>query len=84
MNVKIGEYVGILPLTKKQVDPNNSCVADHLLFCNHSTSYDDSNILRRENKRFILELKESLLAMRDQVPLNRNITSGPMYLFDGP
>ena len=40
LNAKIGNGIGISPLTKKQLKPNNSFVADHLLFCNHSTSYD--------------------------------------------
>ena len=48
-----------LPLAKKQV-------ADHLLFCNHSTSYNNFSILTIENKKFLLELKESLLIMRDK------------------
>ena len=46
-------------LTKKQVMPKNSSVADHLLFYNHSASYDDFSILMRENKK-LLELKEIL------------------------
>ena len=29
-------------LTKKQVKPNSNCVGNHLLFCNHSAYYDDS------------------------------------------
>ena len=32
---------------KKRVKPKNS--TDHLLFCNHSESYDDFNILTCEN-----------------------------------
>ena len=42
LNVRIGEYIGISPLTKKQVKPKNNSVADHLLFCNHSASYDNA------------------------------------------
>ena len=68
--VRIGEHIGISPLTRKQVKPKNSSVADHLLFCNHSASYDDFSILTRENKKFLLELKESLLIMRDKPSLN--------------
>ena len=82
MNVRIGKYIGISPPTKKQVKPKSSCLADDLIFCNHSASYDDFSILTRENKKFLLELKESLLIMRDKPSLNRNITSAPLYLFD--
>ena len=70
LNVRIGEHIGISPLTSKQVKPKNSSIADHSLFCNHSASMT------------ILELKESLLIMRDKTSLNRNITSVPLYLFD--
>ena len=82
LNVRTGEHIGISPLTKKQVKPKNRSIADHLLFCNHSASYGDFDILTRENKKFLLELKESLLIMRDKPSLNRNITSAPLYLFD--
>ena len=61
LNVRTGEHIGISPLTKRQVKPNNGSLADHLLLCNHSASYDDFSILTRENKTFLLELKEILL-----------------------
>ena len=82
LNVRIGEHIGISPLTRKQVKPKNSSVADHLLLCNHSASYDDFSILTHDNSKFLLELKESLLILRDKPSLNRNITSAPLYLFD--
>ena len=82
LNLRIGEHTGISQLTRKQVKPKNSSAAYHLLFCNHSASYDDFNIQNCENKMFLLELKESLLIMRDKPSLNRNITSAPLYLFD--
>ena len=46
----------ISSLTKKQVKPKNSSVADHLLYCNHSASYDDFGILTCESRKFLLEL----------------------------
>ena len=82
LNFRIGEPIGISALTRKQVKHNNSSVADHFLLCNNSASYDDFSILTRENKMFLLELKESLLIMRDKPTLNRNITSAPLNLFD--
>ena len=33
LNVRIGEHIGISPLTKKEVKPRNSSVGDHLLLC---------------------------------------------------
>ena len=49
INVIIGKHIGISPLAKKQVKPKNSSVAERLLFCNHSASYDDFSILTLEN-----------------------------------
>ena len=49
LNLRIDKHIGISPLTKKQVKPTNSVIADHLLFRNHLASYDDFNIVTREN-----------------------------------
>ena len=82
LNVRIGEHIGISPLTRKKVKPKGSAVSDHLLLCNHSPSFENFSVLTKENKKFMLELKESLLIMRDKTSLNRNIRSAPLYLFD--
>lgn len=68
-----------LPKTKLS---KSSSIANHLLFCNHLPSYNSFGILKRENKDFLLELKENLLIMRDQPYLNRTDISAPFYLFD--
>ena len=78
----MGEHIGISPLTKKKVKPNGKVVSDHLLLCNHSPGFENFSVLAKENKKFLLELKESLLIMRDKPSLNRNIRSVPLYLFD--
>ena len=82
VNVRIGEHIGISLLTRKKVKPKGSAVSDHLLLCNHSPSFENFIILTKENKKILLELKESLLIMRDKPSLNRNIRSAPLYLFD--
>ena len=41
----------------------------------HSAFYNDLIILIRWNKMFLVELKESLLIVREQPSLNRNIIS---------
>ena len=79
LNVSIGEHIGISPLSKKKVKPKCSAVSDHLLLCNHSPSFENFSVLTKENKKFLLELKESLLIMRDKPSLNRNIRSAPLY-----
>ena len=81
LDVRIGEHIGISLLIKMQVEPKNSSVADHLIFCNHSASFDNFSILTCESNKLLLELKESLLIIRDKPSLNRKITSAPLYLF---
>ena len=37
----------------------NSAVSGHLLFCDQSPSSDSFSVLTKENRKFVLELKES-------------------------
>ena len=61
-------------LPENKLNLKNSSVANHLLLCNHSVSYEDFSILMRQNKTFLLELKGRMLRTRDEPSLNRNIT----------
>ena len=59
LNVRIGEQIGISPLTKKQFKPDNSFVANDLLFWSHSVSYDGFSIhVRAKSKKYLPELKD--------------------------
>ena len=83
LDIRSGEHIGVSPLTGKKVKPsNNSAICDHLLHCNFLPSFDNFSVLAYENKKYLLEIKESLLIMRDKPSLNRNINSAPLYLFD--
>ena len=76
--VRASEHLGMTPLTGKRVkNPKKSAVLDHILLKGH-----DFTILLKENNRFKLHLKESLLIKRDKPELNRNIYSYPLELFD--
>ena len=57
LNVRIGEHIGISPLTKKKVKPKGSAISDHLLPCKHSPSFQNFSVLTKENKKFLLEMK---------------------------
>ena len=82
LHIRSGEHIGVSPLTGKKVKPsNNSAICDHLLHCNFVPSFDNFSVLAYENKKYLLEIKESLLIMRDKPSLNRNINSAPLYLF---
>ena len=69
--VKSGEHIGISPLTNKRVEHRkNSAVCHHLLNCNYSPTFEDFNVLCHENTKDLLELKESLLIMRNRPSMN--------------
>ena len=57
-------------------------IFDHILLNGHDASFEDFTILLKENNRFKLHLKESLLIKRGKPGLNRNIYSYPIELSD--
>ena len=69
-------------MAKKKAKPKGSAVSDHLLLCNYLPSFETFSVLTKENRKFVLELKESLLITRDK-RLNRNVRPASSYLFDG-
>ena len=70
------------PLPEKKVKPsNNSAICDHLLHCNYLPSFENFSVLGHENKKYLLEIKERLLIMRDKPSLNRDINVAPLYPF---
>ena len=83
LDIRSGKHIGLSPLTGKKVIPsNNSDISDRLLHCNFLPSFNNFRVLAHENKKHLLEIKETLLIMRDKPSLNRNINSAPLYLFD--
>ena len=83
LDARSGEHIGVSPGTGKKVkSSNNSAICDNLLDCNSLPSFGNFSVLAHENKRHLLEIKESLLIMRDKPLLNRNINSALLYLFD--
>ena len=62
--VRIGEHISKSPLAKRKVKPKVGTISDHLLLCNHSPSVQNISVLTKENGKFVLELKGSLLIMR--------------------
>ena len=82
LKVRLGEHIGISPLTFEKVKPSiESSIRDHLLLYNHDPSFDDFIILALGTNKFSLEIKESLLIKRDKPILNKNISSTTLFLF---
>ena len=61
LNPRISEPTIISPLTNKKVKCKNNSLGEYVLFCDHSTSFDDVHISARGNNFFCLELKENLM-----------------------
>ena len=71
------------PLTGKQLkNPKKLAIFDHIFLKGHDANFEDFTILFKENNRFELDLKESLLIKRDKPELNRDIYSLPLELYD--
>ena len=82
--LRSGEHIDNSPSTNKRVHPRQaSAVCHHLLNCNYSPTFQDFSALCHENKKYLLELKESLLIMGDRSSMYRNVRSALLYLFEG-
>ena len=80
--VRACEHLGITPLTGKKVKiSKESAVFDHIVHTGHNASFDDFETLAKERDEFRLLLRESLLILRDDPPLNRYVKSIPLELF---
>ena len=75
------EHMGISNLRGKGLkNVKQSAISDHLLQCNCTINFDNSDILAAESNK--LFLRESLLIKRDKPILNRTIKPFPLELFD--
>ena len=82
LDIRSGEHIRVPPLTGKKVkSSNNSSICGHLLHCKFLPSFDNFNVFSSW-KKYLLEIKESLLIMRDKPSLNKNGNSATLYLFD--
>ena len=59
-------------------------MTDHLLQCDNNPSFDECTILAHGKKKYLLEVKESLLIKRDrdQLVLSKNYSSATLHLSD--
>ena len=65
LDIRSAEYIGMSPLSGKKLKPiSNSAARDHLLHCNYLPSFEKFRILVRDNKTFLLEIKENLKDFR--------------------
>ena len=81
LNFRIGEHIRISGLTKKRDKPTGSAVSDHYFVTIHHL-LKSFCVLIKENRKSVLELKESPKIKRDKPTLNRSIRLAPLYPFD--
>ena len=80
--VRAYDHLGITALNGKKVKiPKESAVFDHIVNTGHDASFDDFEIFTKEWDELRLLLRESLLIMRDDPPLNRYVKSIPLEPF---
>ena len=81
--VRVGEHVGISPLTNKPSKSKNiTAFKNHMLMCNQPVFFDDFKVLTSSKSEFHLKINESLLISRDQPILNKMEASLTFCLFD--
>ena len=65
--VRSGEHIGISPWTNKRVQLRKGrAFYHHLLNCNYLPTFKNFSVLCPEKEKYLLELKESLLIIRDR------------------
>ena len=81
--VRSGEHIGISPLANKRVQlRKHGAICRHLLNCNCSPTFEDFSALYHENKKHLLELKVSVLIIRDRPSMNRNVRFALLCRFE--
>ena len=80
--VRACEYLRITSFIGKKVkSPKESAVFHHIFYAGHNASFHDIETLVKESDEFRLLLRESLLILRDDPPLNRYVKSIPLECF---
>ena len=60
---------------------DDSAIKEHLLFCNHTSHFEDYSILTTSSNDYKVTLMGSLLINRKHLPLNKNKQSLPLEPF---
>ena len=80
-HVLVGEHSRVSPLTRiKSKAKITTAIKGHMLLCDHVVSLEEFKTLASSNSEFHLQIKESLLILREKPELNRNEKSLPLYL----
>ena len=82
LKIRSAEHIGVSALTGKPIKIQRGAISDHHSTCTHKPSFDDFRVLSGGGSEYLLKVKESLFIMKDNPPLNRMISSEPLYLFD--
>ena len=81
LKVRGYDHLGLSYLTEKPIKGVDTAMKSHCCEKHHTISWDNISVIAREQDRFRLFIKESLLIKRDQPFLNKQLFSTPLYLF---
>ena len=75
--------MGVSALTGKTSSASAplTAVREHMLECDYRVCSEDFSILCHAKNSFLLELKESLFILRNNLVLNKTIQSAPLLLY---
>ena len=75
LNIRSGEHIdGSSLIRHKVTTTSNSAGCNHLLHSIYLPSFNSISILAHEIEKYLLEIKESLLIVKDKLSVNGNIT----------
>ena len=57
LNVRVGEHIGISPLTRKKGKSKGIDASDHLFLGNHSLSFENFSVLTKQKKKNSIEIQ---------------------------
>ena len=82
VKVRAWEHLGITCTTGKKIEsPKESVIFDHVFRTDHNASFDNFETLGKESDEIRLLLRELLLILSDDLPLNRPVKSIPLEFF---
>ena len=81
LKVRAYDHIGLSYLTEKPIKGVETAMKSHCCQAQHSVSWDNISVIAREEDKFHLYVKESLLIKRDKPFLNKQLFSTPLYLF---
>ena len=82
--IRMGEHIGILYITgnpRKYNPQQTTAVREHLRLCQHTSDFNNFEILGSAKNDFTLQIKESLFIVKEEPLLNKQVKRFQLSLF---